>query len=183
MDHTFGKASHTRRISPVAPPLFLCYSFPTMTKDASFRFTHAITRRPAASIIQGLRAVDTGTPDLATMQAHHAAYIATLKAGEGLSETTIREGYSRFKAEKNAAELVAIAARHGIVPHDLQVFVDAILQRMIFDGDALTDLMEPLGLNWKARRVTELDLMADLMPLLHKRADGREISGLSAYDQ
>ncbi|MEA3471881.1 MAG: type I restriction endonuclease subunit R [Pseudomonadota bacterium] len=112
-----------------------------------------------------------------------AAYIATLKAGEGLSETTIREGYSRFKAEKNAAELVAIAARHGIVPHDLQVFVDAILQRMIFDGDALTDLMEPLGLNWKARRVTELDLMADLMPLLHKRADGREISGLSAYDQ
>ena len=36
-----------------------------MTKDASFRFTHAITRRPAASITNGLRAVDTGTPDLA----------------------------------------------------------------------------------------------------------------------
>lgn len=51
-----------------------------MTNDASFRFTHAITRRPAASIIDGLRAVDTGTPDLATMQAHHAAYIAALRA-------------------------------------------------------------------------------------------------------
>jgi dimethylargininase len=48
--------------------------------DASFRFTHAITRRPAASITDGLRAVDTGTPDLATMQAHHAAYIAALRA-------------------------------------------------------------------------------------------------------
>ena len=47
--------------------------------DASFRFTHAISRRPSASIIQGLRAVDTGTPDLALMQAHHAAYIATLR--------------------------------------------------------------------------------------------------------
>ena len=47
--------------------------------DRSFRFTHAITRRPAASIIQGLRAVDTGTPDLARMQAHHADYVAALR--------------------------------------------------------------------------------------------------------
>ncbi|MFM7446378.1 MAG: arginine deiminase family protein, partial [Tabrizicola sp.] len=45
----------------------------------STHFTHAITRRPAASIIRGLRAIDTGTPDLATMQAHHDAYIATLR--------------------------------------------------------------------------------------------------------
>lgn len=48
--------------------------------DRSYRFTHAITRRPAASITSGLRAVDTGTPDLALMQAHHAAYVAALKA-------------------------------------------------------------------------------------------------------
>ena len=33
--------------------------------DRSYRFTHAITRRPAASHHRGLRAVDTGTPDLA----------------------------------------------------------------------------------------------------------------------
>ena len=46
----------------------------------STHFTHAITRRPAASIIRGLRAVDTGTPDLGLMQAHHAAYIAALKS-------------------------------------------------------------------------------------------------------
>ena len=45
----------------------------------STHFSHAITRRPAASIIRGLRAVDTGTPDLARMQADHAAYIATLR--------------------------------------------------------------------------------------------------------
>lgn len=112
-----------------------------------------------------------------------AAYINTLKAGEGLSEKAIREGYSRFKAEKNAAELAGIAGEHGLVTEALQGFVDTILQRMIFDGEALTDLMEPLGLNWKARRVKELDLMADLMPLLLKRAGGREISGLSAYEQ
>lgn len=112
-----------------------------------------------------------------------AAYINTLKAGEGLSEKDIREGYSRFKAEKNAAELADIAGRHGLATEALEGFVDTILQRMIFDGERLTDLMEPLGLNWKARRVKELDLMADLMPLLLKRAGGREISGLSAYEQ
>lgn len=112
-----------------------------------------------------------------------AAYINTLKAGEGLSEQAIREGYSRFKAEKNAAELAGIAGKHGLAIEALQGFIDTILQRMIFDGEALTDLMEPLGLNWKARRVKELDLMADLLPLLLKRAGGREISGLSAYEQ
>lgn len=112
-----------------------------------------------------------------------AAYINTLNAGEGLSERAIRDGYSRFKAEKNAAELAGIAGKHGLATEALQGFVDTILLRMIFDGEVLTDLMDPLGLNWKARRVKELDLMADLMPLLLKRAGGREISGLSAYEQ
>jgi len=112
-----------------------------------------------------------------------AAFIATLKAGEGLSERTIRDGYARFKADKDAAELAGIASKHGLATSVLQAFVDSILQRMIFDGEQLTDLMEPLGLNWKARRVKELDLMADLLPLLTKRARGRDISGLSAYEQ
>jgi type I restriction enzyme R subunit len=111
-----------------------------------------------------------------------AAYIGTLKAGEGLSETAIREGYSRFKAEKNAKELATIAARHGLTTVALQAFVDGILERMIFDGEQLSDLMAPLELGWKARSQAELALMAELHPLLSKRAGGREISGLSAYE-
>jgi type I restriction enzyme R subunit len=111
-----------------------------------------------------------------------AAYIGTLKAGEGLSETAIREGYTRFKAEKNSKELAAIAARHGLATTDLQSFVDGILNRMIFDGEQLSDLMAPLDLGWKARSQAELALMAELYPLLSKRAGGREISGLSAYE-
>ena len=48
--------------------------------DASYRFTHAITRKPGASITAGLRAVDIGAPDLALMQAHHADYVAALRS-------------------------------------------------------------------------------------------------------
>ncbi len=111
-----------------------------------------------------------------------AEYIGTLNAGEGLSETAIREGYTRFKADKNAKELAAIAARHGLTTAALQTFVDGILDRMIFDGEQLSDLMAPLELGWKARTQAELALMEDLHPLLTKRAGGRDISGLSAYE-
>jgi type I restriction enzyme R subunit len=111
-----------------------------------------------------------------------AAYINTLKAGEGLSEHAIREGYTRFKKEKDGAELAAIAAKHGLAAAALQTFVDGILQRLIFDGEQLSELMAPLGLGWKARAAAETALMADLIPLLTKRAQGRNISGLSAYE-
>jgi len=47
----------------------------------------------------------------------------------------------------------------------------------------LGDLMAPLGLGWKARTHAELALMAELTPLLRKRAQGRDISGLNAYEQ
>jgi type I restriction enzyme R subunit len=61
--------------------------------------------------------------------------------------------------------------------------VAGIFERMIFDGEHLSDLMAPLELGWKARTQAELALMADLHPLLIKRAGGRNISGLSAYEQ
>ena len=112
-----------------------------------------------------------------------AAYIATLKAGEGLSENAIRDGYTRFKQQKDAAELFNIANKHHLNQVALQGFVDGILQRMIFDGEQLSDLMAPLDLGWKARTQAELALMKELHPLLTKRAQGRDISGLSAYEQ
>ena len=112
-----------------------------------------------------------------------AAYITTLKAGEGLSETAIREGYTRFKKDKDVVELANIASKHHLSSAALQGFVDDILQRMIFDGEQLSDLMAPLELGWKARTQAELALMEDLHSLLTKRAQGRDISGLSAYEQ
>jgi len=110
-------------------------------------------------------------------------YVRTLQAGQGLDEKEIRAGYQRFKNERHAAEIAGIAKSHGLGKDRLQAFVDKILQRMVFDGEQLTELMEPLDLGWKARRDAELALMAELVPLLKKRAYGRDISGLSAYEQ
>jgi type I restriction enzyme R subunit len=109
-------------------------------------------------------------------------YVRSLREGEGLDEAAIRAGYERFKAEKQAREIEDLARAHGLTTESLSSFVETILQRMIFDGEQLTDLMEPLGLGWRERRERELALMADLVPLLTKRAHGRDISGLNAYE-
>ena len=109
-------------------------------------------------------------------------YVRSLTEGEGLDEAAIRAGYAQFKAEKQAKEIKGLAQAHGLTTDSLSAFVGTILQRMIFDGEQLTDLMEPLGLGWRERRERELVLMADLVPVLNKRADGRDISGLNAYE-
>ncbi|MYB36913.1 MAG: type I restriction endonuclease subunit R, partial [Gammaproteobacteria bacterium] len=112
-----------------------------------------------------------------------AEYVHSIEAGEGLDETEVRSGYLRFRAEKQAQEIDDLAGAHGLTKESLSAFVDDILQRMIFDGEQLTDLMAPLGLGWRERRERELALMADLVPVLKKRAEGRDISGLNAYEQ
>ena len=110
------------------------------------------------------------------------AYINTLEAGKGLSEADIRNGYQAFKAQKAQNEITALADRHGLDRDALQAFVDGILDRMIFDGEQLSDLFAPLELGWKARSKAELALMEELVPFLKKQASGRDISGLAAYE-
>ena len=111
------------------------------------------------------------------------AYINTLQVGQSLNENEIRAGYEKFKTEKNARQLAEIAAKHGLASAALQIFVDGTIQRMIFDSEQLSDLLAPLELSWKVRTQKELALMADLIPLLKKLVQGREISGLAVYEQ
>ena len=51
----------------------------TFTADTA-RFDSAIVRRPAPSVVNGLRAEDRGSPTLAGVASEHAAYIAALEA-------------------------------------------------------------------------------------------------------
>ena len=109
-------------------------------------------------------------------------YINGLDWDSGQDVESLRKGYLIFKDDKYNKELADIAHQHGLQTADLKSFVEKILSRMIFDGEKLTDLLEPLELSWKERRVKELALMADLVPQLKKLAGDREISGLAAYE-
>ena len=109
-------------------------------------------------------------------------YINSLDWNSGHDVNTLRNGYEKFIIDKNEKELAAIANKYHLQAANLKTFVERITSRMIFDGEKLTDLLEPLELSWKERRVQELALMEDLVPHLKKLAQGREISGLAAYE-
>lgn len=112
----------------------------------------------------------------------YVAYIKGLKAGVELDIKEVEEGYQLFKAKKSNDEIAKIAVKHKLEVKELKDFVDSIIDRMVFDGEKLSDLMEPLGLGWKERARREVRLMDELIPLLKKIAGEREIMGLEAYE-
>jgi type I restriction enzyme R subunit len=109
-------------------------------------------------------------------------FINSLNWNKGYAADELKNMFETYVIEKNEKELAAIAHKHGLQTAGLKIFVDNIMSRMIFDGEKLTDLLEPLELSWKERRIKELELMKDLVMQLKKLAQGRNISGLAAYE-
>jgi len=109
-------------------------------------------------------------------------YINALEVNKSLTEKEIRAGYQQFKDLKFTNKLGDIAQDFELEEESLNDFINKILERMIFDGEKLSDLLAPLELSWRERTKKELALMDILVPLLNKQAQGREISGLSAYE-
>ena len=109
-------------------------------------------------------------------------FIDDLDWSKGHSSVEIKILIDKFVDNKYNKEIADIANKHGLQTADLKKFIEKIISRMIFDGEKLTDLLAPLDLSWKERRVKELALMEDLVPQLKKLAQGREISGLEAYE-
>jgi type I restriction enzyme R subunit len=110
------------------------------------------------------------------------AYIRQLPTDTPLNQEEIKKGYDAYREQVQGAEIDALAHKHGLAPEALQAFVADILTRYNFDGQRLTALMAPLGLGWKARAQAEVALMADLTPVLRRRAQGRDIAGLEYYE-
>ena len=111
-----------------------------------------------------------------------ADYINQVDWTKGQTADELKENFETFRVEKYDKELAKIANNHGLQTAKLKAFVEQIMNRMIFDGEKLTDLMEPLELSWKQRSKAETALMNDLVPQLKKLAQGSEISGLAAYE-
>lgn len=110
------------------------------------------------------------------------AYINTLDGVNGKTVQEVKEGYEVFKTEKFAKELIVIADSHQLSVASLQSFTQNIVERKIFDGEKLSDLVAPLELGWKDRIRKEMAIMTELIPLLKRMVGGQKISGLSAYE-
>lgn len=78
----------------------------------SYSFTRAICRVPSASIIDGLRAVDTGAPDLDVFRQHHADYVAALRSTG--AEVTVLEAMEDFP-DSVFVEDAALCLQEGAV--------------------------------------------------------------------
>ncbi len=83
----------------------------------SYTFTHAIARKPGAGIVDGLRAVDTGAPDLQRFLQDHAHYVSLLAStGAAVSVLEPLDDYPDSVFVEDAALCLpecAIAMRPG----------------------------------------------------------------------
>ncbi len=136
---------------------------------------HKLTREQIINLLKS-------TSNLMDEEEDLIDYINSLDWTKGHKVDELRDGYEVFKIEKYNKKLAEIAQQFGLETKDLKIFVEEIVDRMIFDGEKLTDLLKPLNLGWKERSQTESAIMQKLIPLLKKLAKGREISGLKAYE-
>lgn len=109
-------------------------------------------------------------------------YVETLEVGIGLSEEEIRKEYKQFKETKRNNALIAVAQEFNINEKELIRIANDTIRQMSFSGDMLDGLF-PRDLNWKERAKLEEALMAKLIPILNKMAEGNTIRGLDAYDE
>jgi len=83
----------------------------------SYTFCHAIVRQPSARIADGLRAVDTGAPDLERFHQDHATYTSLLRStGAAVTELEADDAFPDSVFVEDAALClpeVAIAMRPG----------------------------------------------------------------------
>ncbi|MCF8548412.1 MAG: hypothetical protein K9G03_00355 [Pontimonas sp.] len=80
--------------------------------ERSFRFTHAITRRPPISAVHGLRAKDVGNPDSDLLMRHHNAYVLALR--QAGVEVSVLDALEEFP-DSLFVEDTALCLREGAV--------------------------------------------------------------------
>ncbi|WP_169568316.1 dimethylarginine dimethylaminohydrolase family protein [Sneathiella limimaris] len=78
----------------------------------AIRFSNAITRKPAQSIVDGLRAADTGNPDAEVFQEHHRAYVEALR--QAGAEVMVLEALEAFP-DSVFVEDTALCLKEGAI--------------------------------------------------------------------
>ncbi len=136
-----------------------------MIGSRSCHFTHAICRLPSADLSDGLRAIDTGTPDPARFAADHADYVAALRATG--ADVTVLDALDAFPdgvfVEDTALCLpeAAILMRPGAPSRAGEVAHMAPALAVAY-GDAIITLPAPARIEGGDILVTETEVLVGL---------------------
>jgi len=142
----------------------------------SITFSHAVTRLPGAEVVDGLRAVDTGSPSLEIFRSHHADYVDALRStGATVSVLEPLAGFPDAVFVEDAALCLpegAIAMRPGAETRQGEVpsIVDAL--RNLY-GEILT-VEAPARIEGGDILVTEREILVGLSA----RTDGPGVEAL-----
>ncbi len=127
----------------------------------SYTFSHAIVRKPGAGIVNGLRAVDTGTPDLERFLKDHATYTSLLRStGAAVVVLDALDDYPDSVFAEDAALClpeVAIAMRPG-APSRLGE-ADAMISVLSEYYDEVVSIEEPGFIDGGDILVTEREIL------------------------
>ncbi len=110
-------------------------------------------------------------------------YVDTLEIGSNLSIEEVKIGYEKLRDNLMSHQITQIALKYNLELKALEDFINKILEFMIFDAFSLNELFASANLGWKARRQKEKALMSELIPLLKRKANNHDISGLSVYEE
>ena len=112
-------------------------------------------------------------------------YINSLQKDDlnGKTVDEVKQDFENFKRQKYENEIGSVAIDFQLSKDNLSAFINRTLNRLILDGDDLTELFEPLELGWRERVVKEKEFMARIVPLLKRMAKGKDISGLNAWEE
>lgn len=129
--------------------------------ERSFRFSHAIVRKPCATIIDGLRAVDIGAPDLGVMEQHHAQYVAVLKSAG--AQIILLDAQEQFP-DSMFVEDTALCLREGAIilrPGAPSRLGEAALMKPVLEGiyDAVEEISGPGFIEGGDILVTEHEIL------------------------
>ena len=101
----------------------------------------------------------------------------------GKTVDEVKRNFEDFKHQKYDNEIGGIATDFQLGIDPLTAFINRTLDRLILDGDDITELFGKLDLGWRERVTKEKEFMSRIVPLLKRMAKGKEISGLNAWEE
>jgi len=111
------------------------------------------------------------------------SFINALNFGKNKGVDDLKKDFAQYKQTQIWEEIQKISDSFGLDFTLTKPFVERTISRRILDSEELTELLMPLGLDWKERGPKEVEVIKALKASMYQFTEGREISGVSAYEE